>query len=560
MFRHRSRHRGATRALAAAAWMLAAGPAHALAPDPAEQVIPTRLEGVVQDLGAERLGEAAPAMDEAGTESAALQRFYRSRDFEPVWLEQGRVTARARAVIAALEHASEHGLAPRDYGLPAIQARADARSAESLTELEALLSIAFVRYARHLSEGRLDEPLHPADHRYARAQDPAALLRRAAQASDPAGVLQAQAPRHQVYTRLRRALTRYHRIAERGGWPALPPGPTLRRGDRHATVPILRERLHATEDLDGATSGSERFGAALEAAVRRFQQRHGLTVDGIVGPNTRAAMNVPAEDRVRQLVLNLERARWLPHELGRRHVLVNIAGYWTRLVEGSDTVLRMKAIVGKAYQQTPAFSDEIRYIELNPYWNVPRSIAANEIIPAVIEDPGYLERNHMQVLSGWDEDASVMDPASIDWQAMAQGRFPYRIRQKPGPQNALGQVKFMFPNEFSVYMHDTPARALFQREVRTFSHGCIRLSRPFELAQHLLGDQGWSAERIQQVLARGERTVVPLRRHVPVHVTYLTAWMHEDGRVQFRPDVYERNQRLARALFEREPPTRYASY
>ncbi len=486
-----------------------------------------------------------------------VRRLYERRGFAPLWIREGNLTGKGRAVVALLREAPAEGLMPSEYDLSHIEARLEATRPETLAELELLLSTASVRYAKHLGNGRLRDTLHPAHHAYHRPLDIAALLQSAGRVNDAAEVFRAQAPRHRVYSGLRQALAQYRRIAADGGWPALPAGPDLRPGDRGPRIALLRERLRASGDLGVASDDSALFDSTLEAAVSRFQERYGLESDGVVGPKTRAALNVPVGERIRQLALNLERARWLPYDLGERYVLVNIAGFWAEVIEKGHSELRMKVIVGKAYQQTPAFSDEITYLELNPYWNVPRSIAVSEILPAIIEDPEYLSRNNMEVIGGWEAEASVVDPQTIDWESVRHGRFPYRFRQKPGSGNALGRVKFMFPNDFSVYMHDTPARHLFQRDVRTFSHGCIRVSQPLAFARYLLGQRGWSQSRIQQVIDEGTRTVVPLRQKLPVHVTYLTAW--EDGRVHFRADVYGRDARLAGALFDATHSLRYAA-
>lgn len=485
-----------------------------------------------------------------------LREFYAARGYEAVWVRANRVTDRARAVLGVLREAGKHGLPASAYGVARLEALVEATDAESLTEFELSLSEAFIRYAEHIGNGRLNEGERPA-RSYQHAVDPVEFLEQSARAANPADILQSRAPRHHVYAGLRQAVLRYQTIEAAGGWPLLPDGPTLRAGDRDPRVVTLRERLRVTGDFPARRGARQYFEPALEQAVEHFQRRHGLEVDGIVGPRTRAALNVPANARRRQLAMNLERSRWLPSDLGERHVLVNIAGFSAKVVENHRTKMEMKVIVGKRYQQTPIFSDEIRYLEVNPYWNVPASIARNEILPAVIDNPGYLAENNLEVLSSWDSGAEALDPASIDWQSMSTGRFPYRFRQKPGPDNALGRVKFMFPNEFSVYMHDTPARHLFDRESRTLSHGCIRLSRPLALAEYLLKDHGWSRSRIESQIEAGNRAVVGLEQRVPVHITYLTAWMQDDT-VHFRDDVYDRDTRLARALFKDDPDSRIA--
>jgi len=291
------------------------------------------------------------------------------------------------------------------------------------------------------------------------------------------------------------------------------------------------------------------FSPDLEAAVKRFQARHGLDEDGIVGAATMRALNVSAAARVRQIRLNMERWRWLPQDLGARHLIVNIAGFALRLVDHEQEIMRMRVVAGQPYRQTPVFSDTISYLVLNPYWHVPHRIAVEDKLPLIKQNPDYLAQQHMTLLRGWGADAQVIDPATVDWSAVTADNFPYRLRQDPGPQNALGRVKFMFPNRHNVYLHDTPSRSLFTRAERSFSSGCIRLERPLALARYLLADQSaWTAARIQQVLDTNVERTVPLKQKVPVHLQYWTAWAERDGTVHFRRDVYERDASLARAL------------
>ncbi len=274
----------------------------------------------------------------------------------------------------------------------------------------------------------------------------------------------------------------------------------------------------------------------------------------MVGPATLQALNVPAGIRARQLALNMERWRWLSQELGRRHVMVNIAGFWLEVIEDRQTILDMRVIVGRSYRRTPVFSDQISYLVLNPYWNVPQSIAVNDILPQLKRDPAYLSKQHMKLFNGWGTDARIVDPSAVNWSKITATSFPYRIRQEPGPNNALGMVKFMFPNKFSVYLHDTPARELFARSLRTFSSGCIRVEKPVELAAYLLQDQpGWTAEEIKKRSGQTQEQTVRLTRSVPVHLLYWTSWVDDAGPVQFREDVYGRDLLLSNALEEAPP-------
>jgi murein L,D-transpeptidase YcbB/YkuD len=319
-------------------------------------------------------------------------------------------------------------------------------------------------------------------------------------------------------------------------------------------VAQLRARLGASNDpeevrLAAAASGApELYDEDLKAAVLRFQERHGLARDGRVGPKTLAALNVPLERRIRQMVLNLERRRWMPDDRGQRYVFVNLADFELKVVDEPKTVLDTRVVVGAPYHRTPVFSAEMTYVEINPYWNVPPSIARNELLPKIKADPGYLAANGFQLLSDWSDGAAALDPWSIDWSGVTPATFTYRLRQEPGDGNALGRIKFMFPNSFNVYLHDTPARALFDQAERSFSHGCIRVYQPEFFAAVVLARDGWSLDRIYQAIKSGERIIVTLKQPLPVHIAYLTAWVNKDGTVNFRNDVYGRDAILADAL------------
>jgi murein L,D-transpeptidase YcbB/YkuD len=339
---------------------------------------------------------------------------------------------------------------------------------------------------------------------------------------------------------LEAALARYQGIADAGGWPSLGEGPALKPGMVDPGVPVLRARLAATGDLPpGSIGDGESFGTALELAVRRFQERHGLVVDGVVGPVTRAALNVPAPARAATLARNLARLARRPPWPRERFVLVQVPAFAVAAVEDGRPVLVMRAIVGRTTRQTPELRSRIGEIELNPFWTVPPRIARLDIVPKQRRDAGYLAARGIRVFAGWERGAPEVDPDSIDWTAPPPA---VKLRQDPGPENALGRVKFLFPNSHHVFLHDTPKRALFERLPRTFSSGCVRIERPFAFAEWLLRDDpAWPPRRIAQVVDSGETKRVRLRAPVPIVLAYFTAWVDGDGRVNFRDDVYERD-------------------
>lgn len=516
---------------------------------------------LAQALGAriERGVDATGAANQAA-ERAAIGAFYDARAMAPLWVEDNEPGARASALADLLGAADLDGLDPRDYHVPAIRALIDAggADAEALADLELHLTSGLIRYASDLGQGRTAP--HIADPKlyiFRDRVDPAAVLRQAAAATDLAALIEQYRPQNPRYKRLKQALAEYRAMAARGGWPAIPDGPVLKPEMRDPRVPMLRDRLRLWGDLTAGEAGTEAsdpevYGADLVAAVKRMQWRHGLDTDGVVGAATLKALNVSAEDRVRQLVLNMERRRWLPDNLGQRYIFVNLADFALKLVDEPKTLLDMPVVVGKTYHMTPIFSADMTYLEINPHWNVPPSIAKKEILPKLRQDVSYLARNKFTLFSDWGENARVVDPATVDWALAANKGFPFKLRQEPGDGNALGRIKFMLPNHFNVYLHDSPAKSLFKKSTRTFSHGCIRVSDPLALAEVVLaGQPGWSRDKIAQAMDSGERRVVTLAQSLPVHISYLTAYANKDGSIHFRDDVYGRDAPLARVLLDR---------
>ncbi len=351
------------------------------------------------------------------------------------------------------------------------------------------------------------------------------------------------------YRLLRQTLFRYLWIRDRGGWLQLPlQGPVLKMGDVGDEVSRIRRQLKVVGDLSEDTPESEVFDSDMERAVRHFQYRHGLEQDGIVGRKTRAALAVPVEQRILQLTINLERWRGLPRDLGERYIMVNSAAFLLQAHAGDRAPLEMRVIVGRKNLQTPTFTESMRYLIVNPYWHVPNKIARVDLIPALLRDPGYFSSHHIRVLSSWREDAMELDPLSVHWsEYLSRRAIPFQLRQDPGPHNALGRIKFMLPNRYSVYLHDTPSKQLFKRSVRAFSHGCVRVEKPLELANYVLG--GGADERtpsaLESIIQQGKTRTILLPRPVPVYVVYMTAWVDHGGKVHFQRDIYQRDRRLA---------------
>lgn len=494
---------------------------------------------------------------------ALVQRFYQQRFYAPAWVDENGPLSRADTLIAALYGLDAEGLDPHHYHLMRIettlrQVRQEYESDKevnslNLTELELLLSDAFLATGTHLVASRFRALDNIVDSANAPRIDVVAHLQQALQDQTLADSLHRLIPSQAGYLRLREALRRYRRIASRGGWRQIVSGRLLRLGDRGERVADLRSRLRITRDLESSGSlkageADEVFDAEVEQAVQAFQRRHGLEVDGVVGPNTLAALNVTVDDRIRQLVLNLERWRQSQPDFGDSYLYVNIPDYTLNVVENGRSAMTMRVVVGKPQWRTPTFRSTMTYLVLNPYWVVPQRIGREEIIPRVKENPEYLGTQQMELIEGWGATARVVDPSIIDWTTVSKTNFPYRFRQQPGHGNALGRVKFKFSNPYSIYMHDTPARSLFAKSKRAFSHGCVRLEQPLELATFLLRETSWTPERVAQMLERGQRSYVNLPRPIDVHIVYHTAWMDENGVVHFRPDIYGHDKSQQKVL------------
>lgn len=518
-----------------------------------------------------RLEAMSPEELAAGGEriyaSSTLPQFYYARLFEPAWSGERGPLPRARELLAALRAADREGLVPEHYHLAAIEqtladaARRRAASGEwdarTLADLDLLLTDGFMIYGSHLLSGRINpETIDPEWRASRRGNDFAVVLEEALAAGNVTGALERMKPPQAGYAHLKRALERYRRLAAQGGWPTVDSGPILRRGDTDPRVERLRTRLILAGDLrDSEPESAGLFDADVEAAVRRFQQRHGLAITGQVGPATLSHLNVPVERRLEQVLLNLERWRWLPQDLGRRHILVNIAAFTLDVFEEDSVVLHMRVMVGRIFRRTPVFSGRMTYMVLSPFWHVPHNLAVADQLPLIQRDAGYFERVGMRVFQGWGAETREIDPATVDWSQLSARNFPYRLRQDPGPANALGRVKFMFPNRHAVYLHDTPARELFDRPDRAFSSGCIRIELPLELAEYLVaGDARWTRQRLAAGMRAASETDVQLRRPIDVHLLYWTAWADAEGAIHFRNDIYERDLRVARAMAA-PPPT-----
>lgn len=479
-----------------------------------------------------------------------VARHYALRNYAAFWFGADSPQGHADALLAGLAHADTDALDPRDYDpsrLPNWDASPEHR--------ELAYSFSAARYGIDIQSGRADpKRAEPDLFVYPRDTQPDSVLLKLGLAKDPRAALAAMAPQSDRYRNLRAAYTAWRVKASEDPPPTVPDGPTLKPGMEDARLPAIAERLiYLGIPIDGAVGSV--YGPGLQAAVAAFQTRYGLAADGVVGKQTLATLNRDAAEWVTTAALNMERLRWLPDNFGSRHVHVNIADFQLDYWEDGAPKLSMAVVVGRPYRRTPVFSDRIRYIDFSPTWTVPPGILVKDMIPKIKKDPTVIEKFGYRFFTGGDNPQEI-DPSQIDWATVEARGFPYQIQQRPGDDNALGRVKFMFPNTHNVYLHDSPAKELYARPERAFSSGCIRVSKPDVLAQALLRDQpDWTAERIADAMARDKPVRVLMKETVPVHLTYLTAWVPPDAdlsdplhAVRFRPDVYDRDGILRAAL------------
>ncbi|ESR23109.1 L,D-transpeptidase family protein [Lutibaculum baratangense] len=513
------------------------GGATGVAAAPAGQPVSSLIETALADTAAKRSGRLL-------ADAKAVQAFYEARDFAPVWIGDHGFKRGARELARRLAEAGDDGLDPLAY-----EARLPLSTAAALdlAASEVELTLLAVRFAREARQGRL-VPSTLGDFVSATPDpfDAGIFLRELASSDDIVSLLDAQNPQHPQFAALRerlRELRQYTGSVEPSR--PIPDGPSLRLGMRDEAVPALRERLGVA-----ARAGTDDrvYEPELAAAVRAFQKEHGMTVDGIVGPRTREMLNASTSLTSADIVANMERWRWLPRDLGRHHVFVNIPEFKLRILQDGRETFETRVIVGTQTNRTPLFSDEIEYVDVNPYWNVPSSIAVKEMLPEIRRDPYFFDRRGIQVLYTGDGKSQLIDPVRVDWSRVSPGNMPFRFRQVPGEANALGNVKFMFPNKHAVYLHDTPNRNLFSRSDRALSHGCVRVDDPLAFADALLSEEPKLSGDTVRGMIGGRNQARSLERHIPVHLSYFTVWAGPEGTMKRWSDIYGYDREMKRLL------------
>ncbi|MBA2881792.1 murein L,D-transpeptidase YcbB/YkuD [Desulfosalsimonas propionicica] len=493
-----------------------------------------------------------------------IAQVYEGRGYQPVWVDENGLSDTGRAVIEAAGKAGRHGLLPDDYYhgcLSEWQKRLASRepdrfAARNLAAMDIMISHAFFKYADHLAHGKVD-PLAVYSSEvieYPEKNETQKILGFLADMKTPGDVRQAikaLAPAGAGYKAAAARAAHLEKRMKSGAQVRMDDGEVLQKGDKSPGVLQLRQILAAEGDLKKTekSSLSPVFDAELEKALMGFQKRHGLGADGVAGRKTMAALNWPLYDRLQTIRANLERRRWLPRKLRQRRIVINSAGFELNAWENQDRVLKMRVMAGTKTEMTPILSKDMARLVINPYWNVPSGILEKKVLPKIKNNPDYFAENHFELLSGWQSHDTRVSPEAINWSDVYIRNFPGRLRQKPGPWNALGQIKFIFPNRFSIYLHDTPEQHLFQRRVRAFSSGCIRVEKPVELALFILKTNPlWDRSRIEKIIESGETTAVRVHDRIAVHLVYRTFWVSPQGVVNYREDVYELDQALAKAL------------
>jgi len=485
-----------------------------------------------------------------------IQSFYKGRKYQPAWYQASHLI-QAETLIKAVEEAYGDGLTPDYYHLQIIKSLVRTTEKEAfsdasrLADLDILLTDTFLTLGCHLSGGCVN-PVTIETEWFAkrRTVDVSAVLDQALKNKQVRESLQRLRPEQASYNRLRQALARYRELLSKGEWPLISNGPLLKKGSISDRVVELRKRLIASGDLaPDAAKGADLFDEKLMQSVISVQKRHGLKADGIVDSATLNALNVPMKERVRQMELNMERLRWILGNHEQRSIVVNISNFQLHVIEDGKSIISMKVVVGKPYWDTPVFTAKMTHLVINPSWNVPVSIARKELLKKIKNNPDYLAEQNFKVLRGQGSREEEIDPKTIDWSKVTANTLPYRFRQDPGTMNALGRIKFMLPNKFDVYLHDTPSKRLFSDNMRAFSHGCTRIEKPIELAEYVLRDNPrWTRERLLAAIEQGTEQTVLIRNPLNVHFLYLTAWVDESGVVQFRNDIYGRDKRLYETL------------
>ena len=537
-------------AIAIATGAFAAGPLAKSRADANANLVQVSVDYPIYDSVVDPLTAAIrSALAGAGTEGAFLDKrdaagvaeYYAEQGDTPVWTAGGKLTERAKGIIARIENAAVDGLDATAYPLPPVQlGQAMAATVQAVADADVQLSDAIVTYARHVHSGRLDPATVSPNFDYKpHLVDPLEVLADLVSTGDTDAALSSYDPQNPEFQALRVKLAELRRAPVETP-VVVPDGPTLKLGVTDPRVATLRQRLKMTAPADDP----QVYDQAVLDAVKAWQGSAGLKTDGMIGKNALAILNKPPANPTDTVIANMERWRWMPEDLGPFYVRVNIPNFNLDIYRDGKVIHTTRIVVGQTDKQTPIFSNEIQMVDVNPTWNVPASIAVKEMLPKLLNNPGSM--SGYQVFVNYNGHFQVVDPSMVDWQTVDMRRV--QIKQPPGDDNALGSIKFLFPNPYSVYLHDTPSKSFFQRDYRALSHGCMRVQNPWDFAAVLLqGEPNVTVAQLKSMVG-GPETQVPLAHHVPVHITYFTAWVDADGLLQLRNDVYGHDQHMEQML------------
>jgi len=503
---------------------------------------------VVELTPAQRYESALQSLlADGGNQLADFASFYVENGYQPIWADGS--SAAMLALLTAIEQAPAHGLAVSRYNVAELEALwVGAKTPEDLAALEAAAAQSYVKFAKEISSGMLDpRAIHKEMNATQIVPETSALLASVASATNMAAYYKTLQPSSPEYAQMLELKQELEALVSSEGWgPLVPTGTTLRPGQSGDRVVALRVRL-SQRGYDVADTTSPVFDDVVVEAVKVFQKDFGLNADGLVGPQTLSSINAQPDGRLKQVLVNLERLRWMNYELGERHIYVNIPDFMASVMDNGSPTLSFRVVVGTGKNQTAEFSDTMTHMIANPTWHVPYSIASEEYLPQLRADPTVLQRSNIKMLVRGS--GQIVDSTAIDYTQFTEDNFPFVLQQRPSSRNALGLVKFMFPNRFNIYLHDTPSKSLFARDARAFSHGCVRVQKPMEFAYTLLSLQEADPEAaFQRVLNTGKETQIDLVSPVPVHIVYRTVWIDSDGQPQYRHDVYNRDKMVFDAL------------
>jgi murein L,D-transpeptidase YcbB/YkuD len=484
-----------------------------------------------------------------------LQNFYSNRQNKPIWLSnQGIKGKRVMQLLSSIQR--DVTLDPRSHihhKAKTIKKKLEQKhNNASIIKLELELTTLYYNFLQHTIYGEIDwkafemylsnNQANGIDSNwvhYPHHFDVNVLMSQ----EDIGETLRHLTPNGYQYKQLISALYKLYKIKWQGGWTRLPAFKSLKKGQTSQMVSRLRQRLALSGDYICSSKVSDQYyGTCLQKAVKRFQKRHNTLADGVVGRGTQQLLNISVDSKINKVLLNLDRIKWLPRNVNPRHIVVNIPEYMLHYYEYGKEEKRLRVIVGDTEHPTPVFSDTLTYFTLNPYWKLPPGIIKKEVVPAMVKNPNYIKQHGLEVHETWEENSSVVPLNGIDWAMYLNNstKFPYRLMQPPGPKNALGQIKFKFPNKFSVYLHDTPTKHLFKKKKRAFSHGCVRLSQPFSLLKSLAKDEPTiTSEKVNNIIISKKKTEVDITKDIPIHLTYLTTWVNANNQLIFGDDIYQ---------------------